>query len=107
MERHDTAPSSAHDKRRRAGLLGAAFVAIVLSLPIAQRSAAGTPMTFGAWFAEFHDDFATFQRYHRSFDSISLFYYGVQKDGTVAQIRPLIHRGLDRKSTRLNSSHTR
>ncbi len=51
-------------------------------------------MTFGAWFAEFQNDFVTLQRHYRSYDSVSLFYYGVTENGAVAAAGPAEHRGM-------------
>jgi len=40
-------------------------------------------ITFGAWCANFQDDFVTLQRNWTAFHSISLFYYGIGETGTI------------------------
>jgi len=54
----------------------------------------GEAMTFGAWFPDFRDDFTSFQRNYRSFDSVSLFYYGVTVTGAVVGASHPEHPGM-------------
>jgi spore germination protein YaaH len=54
----------------------------------------GEAMEFGAWFPEFRDDFTSFQRNYRSFDSVSLFYYGVTTTGAVVGASHPEHPGM-------------
>ncbi len=45
-------------------------------------------MTFGGWFPERRDDFVTLMRHWRTFDSVSLFYYGATPEGKAARVVP-------------------